>query len=96
MTNKNKKKQLKPVLYKTMNEKKLEIEPMLRKVQELDISNYDSVKELIRICLDFVSNQHTSTINGKIYFPEGHRNFEYYLNPTSGIDSYINMKYISD
>lgn len=96
MVNKNKKKQLQPIIYKSINEKKAEIEPMLRKVQELQIAHYDSVKELIKICLDFVSNEHKSIISGKIYFEQGHRNLVYYLNPTSGIDSYINMKYINE
>ena len=96
MVNKNKKKPLQPIIYKNIDEKKKDIEPMLRKVQELQISHFDSVKELIKICLDFVSNEHKSLISGKIYFEEGHRNLVYYLNPTSGIDSYITMKYINE
>ena len=66
------------------------------KVQELEIMHFESVKELINLCLDFVNTEHKSTIEGKIYFPEGHKNLVYYLTPFDGIESFITLKHIHE
>lgn len=86
-------KRAQPIIYKTTQQKKEEVNKILNKIKELNICHFTPIKDLINICLDFIKNDNKSSISGKIPFDEGNRTILYTLNPVYNQESVIKMKY---